>query len=306
VKDIFAHVAPLQFTAAMRVLIVGCGYVGLPLAVELRQAGHEVFGLRRSQAAEPELRAAGIHPVFADISIPASLRAAQQPFDWVVNCSSAGGGGPDEYRRVYLEGTQNLLSWLSNPPPQRFVYTSSTSLYGQNDGSWVTEESPTEPPTETGAILLETERLLQDAQCTTGFPAIILRLAGIYGPGRGYWFRQFRRGQAKMDGDGSRFLNMIHRDDVVGAIIAALEGGTPGRTYNVVDNEPVAQRDLFRWFAETLEQPMPPAVASAESPRKRGATNKRISNRKLREALGYSLRFPSFRQGLQSQLSQPE
>ncbi len=138
---------------------------------------------------------------------------------------------------MYLQGTRNLIEWLGAAPLKKFVYTSSTSVYGQNDGSVVKESSPTEPAAETGKILVETERVLLaaarkeiprpvDELCTpespgkdgplttalspsegergntrppsdnprfvgTGFPAVILRLAGIYGPGRGYWFKQY-------------------------------------------------------------------------------------------------------------------
>jgi nucleoside-diphosphate-sugar epimerase len=284
----------------MRVLIVGCGYVGLPLGAELRRAGHDVSGLRRSRAAEADLRAAGIRPLVADITNPASLEALPGSFDWVVHCIAAGGGGADAYRRVYVDGTRNLLAWLSAQPPRRFVYTSSTSVYGQNDGSWVTEESPTEPAAETGGVLLETERLLLEAHHREALPVTILRLAGIYGPNRGYWLKQFVSGAATLTGDGSRFLNMIHRDDVVGAIVTALDRGRPGEIYNVADQEPVTQRDLFHWLADTLNRPMPPSVPPGDALRKRGATDKRISNRKLAEALGYPLLFPTFREGFRT------
>lgn len=293
----------MHYREAMRVLIVGCGYVGLPVGAEMAKAGHEVLGLRRSQSAEGELRTAGIHPVLADITDPASLRQLPGPFDWIVNCTAAGGGGPEEYRRVYVEGTRNLLSWLADHPPRRLVYTSSTGVYGQNDSSWVTEESPTLPAAPTGRVLLEAEQLLLQAHHAAGFPAMVLRLAGIYGPGRGYWLKQFLAGQATLDGDGSRYLNMIHRDDVGGALMAALERGQPGEIYNVVDDEPVAQKDLFHWLSETLGQPMPPPAPQDDSPRKRGATNKRISNQKLKEQLGYSMRFPTFREGFGAELA---
>ena len=284
----------------MRVLIVGCGYVGLSLGALLVRAGYEVIGLRRTRSAEAEMLAAGVHPVIADVTVPASLHQLSGSFDWVIQCTAAGGGGPQEYRRIYVEGTRNLLSWLAANSLTRFVYTSSTSVYGQSDGSWVNEESPTVPGAETGRILLEAERLLLEAYRLSGLPATILRLAGIYGPGRGYWFKQFLFGAAKLDGDGSRFLNMIHRDDVVGAILAALKLGKPGEIFNVVDDEPVAQRELFAWLSRRLGKPMPQTHPESGTARKRGASNKRVSNRKLREQLDYSPRFPSFREGFES------
>lgn len=309
-KDNFAGWAFLRFIPCMRVLIIGCGYVGLPLGVELKNAGHEVFGLRRNPSASAELRDVGVIPVVADITEPEGLLHLPGSLDWVVNCTSAGGGGSESYRRVYVDGMRNLVSKLMGTPASgfsegrrregsapRFVYTSSTGVYGQNDGSWVTEESPTEPLAETGRILVEAEQVLLSAHRDAGFPALVLRLAGIYGPGRGYWFKQFLSGEAGLEGDGSRFLNMVHRDDVVGAIVAALARGKPGEVYNVVDNEPVTQRDLFRWLSDVLHKPMPPSVPPRHSPRRRRPGNKRISNAKLRQQLGYRLRFPTFRDG---------
>ena len=209
----------------MRVLIVGCGYVGLPLGVELVRQGHEVFGLRRSVAAEAELKRVGITPLLADITQPESLKNLPRDFDWVVNCTAS--GGADNYRSIYLEGNRNLIAWLGQSPPQKFIYTSSTSVYAQNDGSLVTEASPTEPDAATSKILVETEKFLLANDGSRGrsphqdFPAIVLRVAGIYGPARGHSFKQFLRGEARIEGDGARWLNMIHRDDLIGCIIAA-------------------------------------------------------------------------------------
>ncbi len=104
-------------------------------------------------------------------------------------------------------------------------------------------------------------------------------MAGIYGPERGHAFKQFLNGDARIEGGGARFLNMIHRDDLIGIIIAALERGTPGEIYNAADNEPVTQLKFFEWLATRLNRPLPPRVAAdGETSRKRGVTNKRISN----------------------------
>jgi nucleoside-diphosphate-sugar epimerase len=280
---------------AMRVLIVGCGYVGLPLGVELVRLGHEVFGLRRS--GPEELRAVGITPLRADITRPATLKDLPRDFDWVINCAASGGGSANEYRQLYLEGNRNLNTWLADRPPRKFVYTSSTSVYAQNDGSLVTEQSPTQPEAPTARVLVETEALLL-AAARNQFPAVILRAAGIYGPGRGHAFKQFLRGDARIEGDGSRYLNMIHREDLTGVILAALERGRPGEIYNAVDNEPVSQAVFFGWLAAELKRPVPPTVAGEEELwRKRGVTNKRVSNAKLRTELEYQFKYPDFRAG---------
>src|SRR6266498_64380 len=166
----------LRLTPAMRVLIVGCGYVGLPLGAELVKQGHEVFGLRRSGAANVELIAAGIHPLSADITRPGDLAKLPAPFEWVVNT----------------------------------VYTSSTSVYAQTDGSLVKEDALAAPQSPTSRLLVETESLLLQAARERNFPAVILRVAGIYGPERGHLFQQYLRNEARIAAKGERFLNMIH------------------------------------------------------------------------------------------------
>lgn len=287
----------------MRTLIVGCGYVGLPLGAELVRQGHEVFGMRRSDAGAAELQTAGIKHVVADITKPADLAKLPGPFDWVVNCVSSSRGGAGEYREVYLQGTCNLLDWLASAPPKKYVYTGSTSVYGQTDGSSVKESSPTEPKSETGQILVETEKLLLDAARQIKCPAIILRVAGIYGPGRGHLFQQYLSNEAKISGKGERFINMIHLDDVVGSIIVSLKSGRAGEVYNATDDEPIAHIHFFRWLSETLGKEMPPFASEAENAnRKRGLTNKKVQNRRLKMELGYQFKYPNFRVGYTAEI----
>lgn len=287
----------------MRVLVVGCGYVGLPLGVELARQGHQVFGLRRSAHADADLQSAGITPLHADITKFDSLAVLPKNYDWVVNCAATGGGDLLDYQQLYLKGTQNLLEWLSVSPPKKFVYTSSTAVYGQNDGSLVDESSPTDPESETAQVLVETERLLIEAARSKKFPAVILRVAGIYGPQRGYLLKQFLRGEARIEGTGGRVLNMIHRDDLINIIIAAFQSGKPGEIYNAVDDEPVRQREIFQWLAEMIKRDLPPTVPEAASRnRKRGITSKRVTNRKLKAEFSYQFKYPTFREGYSAEL----
>ena len=166
----------------MRVLIVGCGYVGFPLATELVRGGHEVFGLRRSNSSDIAIKAAGVTPLHADISKPDTLRDLPRDFDWVVNCVASGGGGVEEYRQLYLQGMRNLVEWLVMPGVNspRLLYTSSTGVYGQNNGSLVDETSVAEPATDTARVLVEAEKYLLAAGQKKTFPAIVLRSSGIY------------------------------------------------------------------------------------------------------------------------------
>jgi nucleoside-diphosphate-sugar epimerase len=287
----------------MRVLIIGCGYLGLPLGAELVRLGHEVFGLTRSGRADAALRERGLRPLAADITRRGDLDSLPLPFDWVVNTASSGQGGAEDYRRIYLEGARNVLQWLQASPPKKLVYTGSTSVYGQTDGSLVKETSPTDPADELGRVLLAAEELLLKAARAKKVPALVLRLAGIYGPGRGHLFQQFLNGEARIPDGGHRLVNMIHRDDAAAAVITALTSGRPGEIYNVCDDEPVPQVHFFRWLSETLGRNMPPFVSGDDAaPRKRALTNKKVSNRKLRMELGCPLRYPTFRQGYTAEI----
>ena len=304
---------PLAFSSGfgvnspVRALIVGCGYVGLPLGQALVQAGHQVSGLRRSASSAEELQRAGLNPIIADITRRADLDKISGAFDWIINTVASSGGGVEDYRAVYLRGTCCLIDWLSARPPQKYIHTSSTSVYAQTDGSTVTEESPAEPSSETSRVLVETERALLHAAREKNFPALILRVAGIYGPERGHPFKQYLRGEARISGDGSRLMNMIHRDDVVRAILAALERGRPGEIYNATDDEPVTQRNFFTWLASKLDGPLPsPAAEPEDAERKRGLAQKRVSNRKLRQELGCELKYPTFRQGYAAEMERLE
>jgi nucleoside-diphosphate-sugar epimerase len=287
----------------MRVLIVGCGYVGMPVGAELARLGHEVCGVTRSERNHPALKACAIQPFMADISRRADLDKLPPPFDWVVNTVSSSRGGIEEYKQVYWEGTRHLIDWLGAVPPKKFVYTSSTSVYGQTDGSQVKESSPVEPVGETGRVLVAAEKLLLDAARERKFPAIILRVAGIYGPERGHLFLQYLKDEARLAGRGEGLLNMIHRDDVVQCIIAALKNGRAGEIYNAVDDEPVPQIHFFRWLSETLGKNMPPfGDEPAPAGRKRAVTHKKVLNRKLKAELGLRFKYPTFRQGYSAEI----
>lgn len=287
----------------MRVLIIGCGYVGLALGEELVRLGHQVFGVRRTADANAELEAKGIVPLAADITRPEELARLPGPFDWAVNCVSSTKGGPEVYRQVYLDGTRNLLRWLPEVGVKKYIHTSSSSVYGQTDGSLVKESSSTYPASETSKILVEAEKLLLQAAAAQKFPVVILRVAGIYGPERGHLFLQYLRNEARIQGKGERLINMVHRDDVVGAMVTALKSGKLGEIYNIVDDEPVPQIHFFRWLSETLGKYMPPYATEEENAaRKRGFTQKKVSNRKARMEMGWQLRYPTFRQGYTAEI----
>jgi nucleoside-diphosphate-sugar epimerase len=289
----------------MRALVIGCGYVGTPLAKRLVELGHEVWGIRRTAEAAADLEKIAVKPFAADISESGSLDSLAGEFDWVVNLVSSDKGGAPEYRQVYVEGNRNLIDWARKHPVKKLVYTSSTSVYAQNDGSAVKETSLAAPTIETSQILLEAEKILLEP--APAVPSVVLRVAGIYGPERGHLFKQYLKNEAKIPGQGARIINMIHRDDLVEVIITALKNGRAGEIYNAVDDEPVSLLHFYRWLSETLGKWMPPFVSEEESPeRKRALTNKKVQNRKMKIELGAQLKYPTFRQGYTAEIRRLE
>jgi len=206
--------------------------------------------------------------------------------DVVVHCASSGRGGAEDYQRVYLEGVRALHFMLG---PRQIIFTSSTSVYAQNDGAIVTEDSPAEPVRETGKVLRAAEEFVLARGGT------VARLAGIYGPGRSVLLRKFLSGEAVIEGEGVRVVNQVHRDDAAAALLAL--AGQPG-VFNVSDDTPLTQREVYAWLASHFERPLPP-TGPVDVNRKRGVTSKRVSNAKLR-ALGWMPQFASFREAIQS------
>lgn len=299
------HTCSMIQQGRLKTLIVGCGYIGSATARALRQRGDEVVGITRGAESAESLRRDGIEPIAADITLLESLRHISPRFDAIVFSVSSGRRGEDAYREVYLKGTVNLLEWLRSSPPSIIVYTGSTTVYAQTDGGWVDESSPTEPPHASGKILLETEQMLLQS----GVPAVVLRLAGIYGPDRHAMLDKLRAGTSVLPGDGTHIINMAHRDDIVTAILAALDRKPAGQVFNVVDDEPVREADYVRWLCDRLCLPMvqfePDAEPSFKAGMRKGfQANRRISNAKLKEKLGVVLQYPSFREGLMSLLAE--
>ncbi|MBL9136872.1 MAG: SDR family oxidoreductase [Verrucomicrobiales bacterium] len=287
----------------MRVLIAGCGYVGIALGTRLLATGHQVAGIRRSTNGAACLREAGIEPWIVDLSAAQQLASLPVDWDWVVHCAAPSESTESAYRATYLESARNLVHRLAAQPPRAFVFTGSTSVYPQEDGSIVTETSETAPSTPLVRVLLETESLLLDA-ARRGFPARLLRVAGIYGPGRNR-LDSLRRGEVKRSSDPTRFLNFIHRDDLAGAIESVLERGRNGDIYNVSDGHPVREGDLLDALAKALGIATPaPAVPRANGPppegRGRPLTNKRLDSSKLRRELGWYPSYPTFREGYEA------
>src|SRR6266550_5815037 len=267
-----------------RILIAGCGYVGEATADLFHSAGWNVEGWVHSQDSAARLSAKPYRVGLVDISQRDEIAEQTEAFDAVIHCASSRGGDAEAYRQIYLNGARRLLE---NFRKAKILFTSSTSVYAQRDGSWVTEESETKPLRETSRILLETESVV------LGSGGIVARLAGIYGPGRCALLHKFLADSAVIDSENDRFVNQVHRDDIAAALFLLLSReAEAAQIYNVVDDQPILQSECYRWLAQRLNRP-PPPIGRSKQQRKRGDSNKRVSNAKLRR-LGWTPQYPTF------------
>ena len=288
---------PFLMPAPPRILIAGCGYLGRSLGEIWQQHGLSVLGVTRSPESAETLRKTGWEARALDIANVAeclALADQMQDIDMIVHCAASGrGGGETEYAAVYLDGTAHLQRAF---PAARLFFTSSTSVYPQVDGAEITELCPAQPHRGTGKIL----RRAEDGVLAAG--GTVLRLAGIYGPDRSVLLRNFLNGSATIDvrhappqSPDGRWINQIHRTDAIAAIrhLQTLPPSvTAGEIFNVTDSQPLTQREVYEFLAMQFSRPLPPESHPDET-RKRGWTNKRISNAKLRTT-GWSPCFPSY------------
>jgi nucleoside-diphosphate-sugar epimerase len=269
------------------VLIAGCGFVGLPLARSFALSGWETHAITATEASARKLDQEPFSAYALDIAVPSGFgRLARHRFDLVIHCASSGGGGASKYATVFLAGMQNLITNLEYG---RLIFTSSTSVYAQTDGSTVDETSPADPKRETGQILRKAEDLVLDAGGT------VARLAGLYGPGRCVPLQKLLEGRAIIEEGGKRLINTLHQVDAATALRFLAEKGLSG-VFNVVDNQPVAEIEWYRYVCHLLNKPLP-SFGPRDLNRKRGWTNKSVSNRKLR-SFGWNPVYPTFKEGV--------
>lgn len=270
-----------------RVLIAGCGRLGIALGAQLRAREDEVFGLRRAGGALPH----GIQPLQGDLVRADGIGDLPPGLDAVVYTAAAVGSDEASYRRAYVDGPRNLLAALEaqRQDPRRLVFVSSTAVYGQQGGEWVDEASPTEPASFRGRILLEGERLFASGPV----PSVAARLAGIYGPGRTWLIDAVRAGRiSPRREDPPVYTNRMHEADCAGMLAHLLALESPDPVYLGVDDEPAPRSEVAAWIAEQLGLDLSDV---APTPAHRDG-NKRCSNARLK-ASGYRLRYPTFREG---------
>lgn len=282
-------------------MIFGCGYVGTALAEALTTLGLRVGALTRNAERAAALRKSGLAEVVqADLDGTDWQRKLSGRYDAVVNCVSSAGGGIDGYRKSYVEGQKRIIEWAETQKLRSYIYTSSTSVYPQDGGVEVDEGADTSEAGSAGQVLLESERLIESNADRFDSWAV-LRLAGIYGPGRHFLLNQLKDGDGVIPGRGDYHMNMIHRDDIVTAMLATLRSGSPSGIYNICDDQPTTKEAVLLYLAQQLDLPLPRFDPEDVSPRlkRRGGRmpDRLILNQKAKAELGWQPRYPTYREG---------
>ncbi len=274
------------------ILIVGCGFLGRATAQLFLERGNRVLGIVHSEGSREALKKELPHleVITGDItnkSFTSTYAPLFSQASHMIYAVSSGRGDATTYASVYRDGLRHVLATLTS---KNFIFVSSTSVYAQQHGEWVTESSETKPDRATSKMLLEAEEVALSAGGT------VARFSGIYGPGRSIILKKFLTGEARLEEGGHRWINQIHRDDGAHALYHLTTSSVASGIYNVTDDTPATQYQVYQWLASALKKPLPPD-GPADLNRKRGWTSKRISNQKLRET-GWAPQFPSYREAL--------
>ncbi|MFI5357868.1 MAG: NAD-dependent epimerase/dehydratase family protein [Opitutales bacterium] len=292
-----------RYFVGKHLVVLGAGYIGGEVSRQARNQGMRVTALTRNAVAAAGLRQLGCEAILADLSGPEWAEQLAGGADFALNCVSSSGGGVEGYRQSYWAGMQAILAWARQAKVGTFVYTGSTSVYPQDDGARVDETAAVGSTDERTALLLATDEALRAS--TTFGRWFILRLAGIYGPGRHQLLDQLRAGRP-VSGFGAHRLNLAHRDDCCAAIWAAFAApdSVHNEVFNVADDAPAPKAEVAAWLAQRLGLPAPRfEVAEGGRGRRRPVPDRVILNAKIKHLLGWQPRYPDFRAGYESILA---
>jgi nucleoside-diphosphate-sugar epimerase len=267
-----------------RVLLAGCGDLGERVARRLRAGGAEVWALRRQL---PPHGGHGIHWLRGDLADPASLHGLPAGITRLVYLPAPTTRDKATYRAIFVDGLRQLLDALDTRTLAQLLFVSSSAVYGEHDGDWVDEASPTDPLGFNGAVLLEAEQWLAQQPLRS----TVLRLAGLYGPGRLQLIERLRAGQLRVPREVPHWANRIHVDDAAAAIVHLLGLKSPQPLYLGVDDTPMLLDELYDFLAALVDAPLPQEGAPPA-----GVGSKRLSNARLR-ASGWAPQWPDAREG---------
>ena len=267
-----------------RVLLAGCGDLGLRVAQRLQAAGTEVWALRRQPPAPDN---SSIRWLCGDLTRPETLRELPTGITRVVYLPTPDRRDESAYRATFVDGLGHLLDALGGGSLRRVLLVSSSAVYGDHAGGWVDEETTPAPLGFNGAVLLDAEQAL----AAHLVPSVVLRLAGLYGPGRLQLIERLRTGQVRVPRVRPHWANRIHVDDAAAAIVHLLELVDPLPLYLGVDDTPLPLDVLYDHLAALIGVP-----AAADGPAPAGIGSKRLSNARLR-ASGFMPQWPDSREG---------
>jgi nucleoside-diphosphate-sugar epimerase len=294
-----------------QVLIVGCGDIGARLS-NMAPDTYAITGLRR----HPPVDTRRLHYYACDVTEPSGFDTIlqQSVFSIILITMTPSDPTDSGYERAYVQTCKNLIASLKKyrSKPRLLLFVSSTGVYGQSDGEWVNESSPTAPESFSGKRLLEAENIILDS----GFVATIVRFSGIYGPGRNRLIEQVLQGRAKLS---SQLTNRIHVDDCAAALLHLVklhrQGVQLDSIYIATDNAPVVMSEVITWLAQQLGTSISATLNEVEAEdsnnkehrgdkehSKNKAGNNKINNNKscdnqLLLATGFQLRYPSYQEG---------
>ena len=290
---------PPRTPAPQTRLIVGCGYLGRRVAARWHAAGHRVVALTRSPETADEFRDRGWEPVVGDVTDPASL-AGLPAADVVLHAVGydRDAGAPRE--TVAAGGAANVLASPAGAAA-RYVYISTTGVYGQTGGERADEGSETNPDSAGGRANLAAERLVADHFRDRPHAAVVLRPSGIYGPGRVMRSAEQVRSGKPVRGNPEAWLNLVHAEDLAAAVCLAADAAEPSDLYLVTDDRPLTRREYYTLLAERLGGP-PPTFTGAGG--RVDGLGKRCRNDRIRADLGWVPRFPDAAAGLTQALGE--
>lgn len=280
-----------------QLLVLGAGYVGEALCRWAIGRRVKTTAVTRNAETAHRLSELGVRCEIADIAGHDWHNRVPDAPDFVVNCVSSGKGGIEGYRHSYRDGMASMLAWArARQGMGTMVYTSSTSVYPQGGGVRVDESASLHPPaSERAEILIETESLA----LTWPGRVYILRLTGIYGPGRHHLLDALRAGEVALAGKAEHRLNLVHRDDIVSAIWCALSAtpAVPGQVFNVTDDQAVTRAELVSWLSARVGCAMPKFESQTSRGRRTVVPERTIDNARIKSVLGWRPLYPSFREG---------
>lgn len=290
------------FFKGKHLVVFGAGYVGGAVAAAAGGLGARVTALTRNPAKVSALVAEGCEVVIDELAADTWHGKISARADFVLNCVSSGGGGIEGYRRSYVDGMRSILAWAAKRNGVgTLVYTSSTSVYPQSGGMSVDESAPIAESVGAPAVLLEAENLLRATTSVACARWFILRLAGIYGPQRHHLLDQLRAGETEIGGRGDYRLNLIHRDDIVSAVLAALTAPEKiaNEIFNVADDGAASKAEVAAWLAQKIGCPAPRFTGEATAGRRAETPDRVIANGKIKTVLGWRPCYADFRAGYQ-------